>query len=80
LADFLISREIDINFKDESGSTLLMSVITSYMPNSWKIRVAKILLPKKSDINVKNKYGKSAIDLARFIEHPEMIKVLLENK
>lgn len=77
LADYFLSQDIDVNYKDESGGTLLMSVITSYMPSSWKIKVTKILISKGSDVNAKNKYGKSAIDLARFTGDSEIINILL---
>ncbi len=77
LADFFMSQDIDVNYKDESGGTLLMSVITSYMPSEWKVKAVRTLVSKGCDINEKNKYGKSAVDLAKFTEDSEIIKILL---
>lgn len=76
VADFFISQDIDATYKDESGSTLLISVITSYMPSKWKVKFVKILISKGCDIKEKNKYGKSALELAKFTNEPEIIKIL----
>ncbi len=79
IADFFISQDIDVNYEDESESTLVISVIASYMPSEWKIRIVKVLISKGCDINKKNKYGKSAVDLAKFKEESEIIKILLKH-
>jgi ankyrin repeat protein len=79
IADFLLSQNFDVNYRDESGSTLVISVILSYMSSEWKIKNVEKLISKGCDINKKNKYGKSAVDLAKFKEESEIIKILLRH-
>jgi len=79
IANYFISQDIDVTYTDESGSTLLISVITSYIPSKWKVKFVKALLSKGCDMNVKNKYGKSALELAKFTNEPIIIKILSEH-
>lgn len=78
VADFLIAQNLDVNFKDETGTTLLMAAIISYMPRDWKLKAAEILLLKGIDIEAKNIYGKTAFDLAKFSGDSKMIDFLDE--
>ncbi len=61
ISDLLIAQNLDVNFKDETGTTLLMAVIISYMPHDWKSQAAEILLTTGVDIETKNIYGKPAL-------------------
>lgn len=51
IADFLLSKELNINFKNEYGDTLLISVIFSFLPDEWKEKTVEILIKKGFDIN-----------------------------
>ncbi len=79
IAGFLIEQNLDVEYKDETGSTLLMVLIISYMPSDWKLKAAEILLLKGADIDAKNSYGKTALDLAEFSGDPKMIELLNEH-
>jgi hypothetical protein len=76
VADALMEKNIDVEYKDETGTTLLMSVIISHMPRSWKLKTAENLLIKGANIGAKNSYGKTAFDLAKFSEDSKMLSLL----
>lgn len=76
IADFFISKGIDVTYKDETGSTLLMSVIVSYFPREWKIKTVKLLITKGTDVRTKNMFDKTATDLANFMEDPEIFEIV----
>jgi len=78
IADFFMSQDIDVDYKDNTESTLLISVIVAYMPSDWKVKFTNSLISKGCDIKKKNKYGKSALDLAIFTKEEEIIKILLK--
>lgn len=78
IANFLITKNLDVSFKDETDTNLLMAVIISYMPRDWKLQAAEILLAKGVDIEAKNIYGKTALDLAKFSGDSKMIDFLSE--
>jgi len=77
IADFFISQDIDINYQDDSESSLLISVVASYLPSEWKLKFTKILISKGCDIKKKNKYGMSALDLALSSKESEIAKILI---
>lgn len=79
IADFLLSKEIDINFKNEYGDTLLMSVISSFLPNEWKEKTVEILIKRGVNINEKNANGDTAMDLAKYKGNANIIKILSAN-
>lgn len=76
LASFLLGKNLDVNYRDLHGSTLLMSVIVSNFPGEWKEKAAMTLIKKGCDVNAVNDYGRTAIDLARFKKNEKMIKML----
>ncbi len=76
IADFLMTKNMDVSYKDETDSTLLMTVIISFMPDEWKLDTAKVLIQKGCDVKAKNSYGKTAIILARNREDFEMVSFL----
>ncbi len=68
IADFLLSKEIDINFKNKYGDTLLMSVISSFLPDEWKKKTVMILIKRGVDVNRKKsrrRYGNGFINLQK---------------
>ncbi len=79
LADFLLTKNIDTDFRDETESSLLISVIGSYFPKSWKIETTKKLISKGVNVHAKNKYDKSALDLAIFSGDKEIAEILKQN-
>lgn len=78
IANFLLSKEINIKFKNEYGDTLLMSVISSFLPDEWKEKTVEILIKKGVDINEKNSNGDTAMDLAKYKGNANIIKMLSE--
>lgn len=77
IADFFASKGMDINYRgSQYEDTLLMSVVTSYMPNEWKLKYVKMLLDEGADIHIKDSYGNTAIDFAVFEKNPEIIELL----
>jgi hypothetical protein len=76
LASLLLVKNLDVDYRDSHGSTLLMSVIVSYLPDEWKEKAAMTLIQKGCDVNAVNNYGRTAIDLARFKKNEKIIKML----
>lgn len=76
LASFLLTKNLDVNYRDSHGSTLLMSAIVSYFPGEWKEKTAKNLIEKGCNVNAVNNYGRTAIDLARFKKNEKLLKLL----
>ena len=64
IADFLLTRELDVKHINQYGSTMLMSVVISYLSKEWKQKVAKILIDKGVDVRHANQYEKTAVDFA----------------
>lgn len=42
LANALLALELDVNYVDESKTSLLMTVVMSYMPKEWKTKQSSI--------------------------------------
>jgi hypothetical protein len=76
----LLSKKININFKNEYGDTLLMSVISSFLPIEWKEKTIQLLIDRGVDINEKNINGDTASDLARYKGNANIIKLLSANR
>jgi ankyrin repeat protein len=76
IADYLLAQDLNPNYKDESGGTLLMAVIISFMPDNWKLKAAEALLLKGVNIDTTNMYGKTAYDLAKFSGDPMMLNLI----
>jgi len=74
LISFLINAGADINSKDsDTGRTALMSAIY----NSGYLAGIRYLLKNGADVNAKDANGDTALDLAKFKENKEFIKLLL---
>lgn len=79
LASIFLATDINVNYKENDGTTLLMSVILSSLNPSWKIMAVKQLLSKGASKNIKNKYGKTALDFAKLKKNKEIISLLSNN-
>jgi len=66
LSDAILSKSIDIEFVGHCGNHLLNDVVLSFLPENWKLDTLRKLLDMGADLDHRNKYGKSAMDLARF--------------
>jgi ankyrin repeat protein len=64
----LISEGVDVNFKDPEGMTPLMFAVQLTTPD-----IATLLIDAGANVNVKNDYGKTALNLA---PSPEIIDLL----
>ncbi|WP_444996430.1 hypothetical protein [Aliikangiella sp. IMCC44359] len=76
IADFLLSKNINTNYTNEYGDTLLITTISSFLPNEWKEKTIKHLIQKGIDVSVKNKNGDSALDLAKYKGTSKMVELL----
>jgi ankyrin repeat protein len=76
IADFFLSKEVDVKFRNEYGDTLLMSVVLSFLPDEWKEGAIKRLIRKGVDINAKNADRDTALDLANHMGKPNLMKIL----
>ncbi len=76
LANSLLALELDVNYVDETNTSLLMSIVISYMPQPWKLKTTQYLLEHGAKLNFVNEYGKSALDLAKFRQETELVKLL----
>jgi ankyrin repeat protein/predicted O-methyltransferase YrrM len=76
----LVSKGIDINSQDDSGNTAMHYPLSNvlrdkrYLPYSTEI--IKILMMEGADPHIKNKEGKSPMDLAMETEENELINLL----
>ena len=78
IADFLLSKGIDPNYKNEYGDTLLMLTVSSFLPDAWKADTVRTLIKKGVSVDEKNSNGDTAMDLAAHRGTPGVIKVLSE--
>lgn len=62
--DQLISQGIDINIQDKSGATVLMNAVVNAYGTTCSPESIKLLLSHGANTALKNKLGKSALDLA----------------
>jgi ankyrin repeat protein len=69
----LIDGGAKVNARDIRGMTALMLAVAS---ETQDVRVVKILLDAKTDVNVKDNMGDSALDWARKFGNPEVIHAL----
>jgi len=57
----LINRGIDLNLTDNFGDTAFMQFVTCHVNH---LNIIKFMVEKGQDIFIRNKYGKSALDIA----------------
>jgi len=73
----LINQPIDIDLQDRNGNTALIYLCQK--KNEYTELVREILLKHNVNINIKNKAGNSALHIAVFNNHLEIVKLLLLN-
>ncbi|MEX0940023.1 MAG: ankyrin repeat domain-containing protein [Candidatus Babeliales bacterium] len=75
VADTLLTLGIDPNLADSQGTTLLMKAIQTCQKNL----VYLLLATPRIDINAQNLYGRTALDIAKNKNKPEIIEILQKN-
>lgn len=76
VADTLFVGGLDASYVNQDGDTLLMLVVTSFLPDDWKLKSAKLLISKGVDKNHKNTNGDTALELAKFKKNTQLIELL----
>ena len=78
ITNALLSKEIDPNYKNDYGDTLLILVVYSYFPDKWKEDTVRALIEKGVSIDEKNSTGNTVKDIAEYREAHGVIKILSE--
>jgi ankyrin repeat protein len=73
----LINQPIDIDLQDRNGNTALIYLCQK--KNEYTELVREFLLKHNVNVNIKNKAGNSALHIAVFNNHLEIVKLLLFN-
>ncbi len=76
IADLFLLKNIDIHYRDNDGGTLLMSIVVSDLATKWKLKTIQYLLSKGAHTGIKNNYGKTAMNLARYKNNKPIINLL----
>ncbi len=76
IANHFLSQTLDLSYRNNDGDNVLMSVITSFLPEVWKEKAVITLLEKGIDLKEKNHNGDSALDIARFKGNKRIIKLV----
>ncbi|ORY54892.1 ankyrin, partial [Neocallimastix californiae] len=71
----LINQPIDIDLQDRNGNTALIYLCQK--KNEYTELVREFLLKHNVNVNIKNKAGNSALHIAVFNNHLEIVKLLL---
>jgi ankyrin repeat protein len=78
--ELLVSNGIDINSQDNEGNTALhyplMNVLKNKLYLPYSKEIIKILMREGADPHIRNKEGKSPMDLAEKSEEKELIDLL----
>jgi ankyrin repeat protein len=73
----LLSRDVDVNAKDNDGNTALhLAVASEIASDEACLRTAEVLLEHGADPKIKNNKGKTPIDLARREGRREIVGLL----
>lgn len=75
-ASFLLKQPLDVGYRNAYGDTLLMSVISSFLPVTWKVGTVKALAQAGVDLDARNENGDTALDIAIFKNEPAVIEAL----
>lgn len=78
LADFILSKPLIPNYQNEHGNTLIMSVVSSFFPEDWKVKTLKNLMAMGADKNFITANGDTALAFAKFKGDKKVIALLQE--
>lgn len=76
IADFFLANELDVKYKNQHGNSMLIATVISFLPLEWKEKAVAMLIAKGVNVNEKNDGGKTALDIAKFKNHPNLVKTL----
>jgi len=76
IASVFLSKKLNVDYKDNDGTTLLMSIVLSNLQTEWKVNAIKLLVSKGGNLNAKNIYGKTAQDLAEFKKDKKIVDLI----
>ena len=76
IADYFLSQQLDLTYKNEDGNNVLMSIVISFLPDSWKQKAITNLINKGVDLKAKNNSGDTALDIAKFKGNQIIIEML----
>ncbi len=75
-ASFFLERPLDVGYRNAYGDTLLMSVISSFFPEPWKVGAVKVLAQAGVDLDAFNENGDTALDIAIYKNESAVIDAL----
>lgn len=76
IADKILAKGIDTEYRNRDGDTLIMAVIRSYMVDKWKEDTVIRLHGMGVPVGAKNNHGKTAMDFARQRKNTNIINFL----
>ncbi len=77
IADALMTYEFNPNFMDDVGNPLITTTVISDLPVEWRVKAMTSMIEQGADIDVKNQYGQTALDLAKHRKQQAIIELLL---
>lgn len=75
-ASFFLERPLDVGYRNTYGDTLLMAVISSFLPEPWKVGAVKALVQAGVELDARNENGDTAMDIAIYKNEPAVIDAL----
>jgi|GEM_PF-4814215 len=76
IADYFLAQDLDLTYRNDDGDNVLMSIITSFLPEPWKEKAVVTLLEKGINLKEENKNGNTALDIAKFKGNKRIIKLV----
>lgn len=77
IAEALMTYEFNPNFINDMGSPLIATMVISDLPVEWRVKVMTSMIEQGADIDVRNQYGLTALDLAKHRKQQEIVELLL---
>jgi ankyrin repeat protein len=74
IAQMLLDKKIDINHQSDRGWTALMAAVTN-----GHIEMVKFLMENGADKTLKNDKGRDVLEMAKYRDRKEIIKILIKN-